>query len=142
MTVRDIYDAVVSELDKHGSPAFSRETFLHYLNKAIAAYQDDRYNFYAVNQQLTDDLRVYITEYIFTGELELTIASVTGFINGISISCYDGFVVDHPELFSVNNVIQVEGFQSLFTIVNIGGINGDQIRVKECVPRANGEETT
>lgn len=66
MTARDVYEGVLMELNKVHAPALTVEEFVYFLNKAILAFSNERYNFYAVNQQLTDDLRVLLTEYNLT----------------------------------------------------------------------------
>ena len=63
MTARDVYEGALFELNKVHAPAFTVEEFVYFLNKTILAYVNERYNFYAVNQQLSDDLRVLLTEF-------------------------------------------------------------------------------
>lgn len=63
MTARDVYEGALFELNKVHAPALTVEEFVYFLNKAILAYVNERYNFYAVNQQLSDDLRVLLTEF-------------------------------------------------------------------------------
>lgn len=63
MTARDVYEGVLMELNKVHAPALTVEEFVYFLNKAILAFSNERYNFYAVNQQLSDDLRVLLTEF-------------------------------------------------------------------------------
>jgi len=60
MTVREIYEAVLVEINKENAPTFTIEEFNYLLNKAILAFTNEKYNFYATNQQLSDDLRVLI----------------------------------------------------------------------------------
>lgn len=60
MTAREIYEGTLFELNKAHAPALSVEEFVYFLNKAILSFVNERYNFYAVNQQLTDDLRVLV----------------------------------------------------------------------------------
>ena len=63
MTARDVYEGALFELNKVHAPALTVEEFVYFLNKAILAYVNERYNFYAVNQQLSDDLRILLTEF-------------------------------------------------------------------------------
>jgi hypothetical protein len=63
MTARDVYEGTLMELNKVHAPALTVEEFVYFLNKAILAFTNERYNFYAVNQQLTDDLRVLVKEF-------------------------------------------------------------------------------
>lgn len=66
MTARDVYDGVLMELNKVHAPALTVEEFVYFLNKAILAFTNERYNFYAVNQQLSDDLRALVKSYDYT----------------------------------------------------------------------------
>lgn len=63
MTTREVYEGVLMELNKVHAPALTVEEFVYFLNKALLAFANERYNFYAVNQQLSDDLRVLVTEF-------------------------------------------------------------------------------
>jgi hypothetical protein len=58
VTARDLYEAVLIEVNKDGSPNLLLEDFNHFANKAINNYINKRYNIYDINQQTTDDLRV------------------------------------------------------------------------------------
>lgn len=60
MTAREIYEAVLIEINKENSPSFTIEEFNYALNKSVLALVNEKYNFYASNQQLSDDLRVLI----------------------------------------------------------------------------------
>jgi hypothetical protein len=63
MRTREVYEGVLMELNKVHAPALTVEEFVYFLNKALLAFPNERYNFYAVNQQLSDDLRVLVTEF-------------------------------------------------------------------------------
>lgn len=58
MTARQLYEAVLIELNKENAPNILLEEFNYFANKAINNYINKRYNIYDVNQQTTDDLRV------------------------------------------------------------------------------------
>lgn len=58
MTVRQIYDAALIEINKVQAPSFLLEDFNYWINKAIYQYVNKRYAAYDVNQQASDDLRV------------------------------------------------------------------------------------
>jgi hypothetical protein len=58
MTVREIYDSILVELNKENSQSFTVEEFNYVINKSILALVNEKYNFFGVNQQLSDDLRV------------------------------------------------------------------------------------
>lgn len=58
MTVKQIYEATAIELSKIQSLTLKLYEFNYYINQAILQYINKVYNFYDVNQQTTDDLRV------------------------------------------------------------------------------------
>ena len=58
MTSRQLYEAVLIELNKENAPNILLEDFNYFANKAISQYINKRYNIYDINQQTTDDLRV------------------------------------------------------------------------------------
>lgn len=58
MTVKGVYEAVLTELNKVQAPSFTLEDFNYLCNKAINQYINRKYNIYDVNQQTADDLRV------------------------------------------------------------------------------------
>lgn len=62
MTVREVYNYVLVELNKVQAPSILLDDFVYLLNKSIQRYVNKRYNLFEVNQQLTDDLRVLTME--------------------------------------------------------------------------------
>lgn len=60
MTAREIYESVLAEVNKYNAPSYSLEEFNYNLNKAILAFTNEKYSYYPVNQQLSDDLRVLV----------------------------------------------------------------------------------
>lgn len=58
MTSRQLYEAVLIELNKENAPNLILEDFNYFANKAIYQYINKRYNIYDINQQTTDDIRV------------------------------------------------------------------------------------
>ena len=58
MTSRQLYEAVLIELNKENAPNILLEDFNYFANKAVNNYINKRYNIYDINQQTTDDLRV------------------------------------------------------------------------------------
>ena len=59
MTARQVYEAILLELNKNfGTPDLLLEDFNHFINKAIYAWVQKRYNVYDTNQQTTDDVQV------------------------------------------------------------------------------------
>lgn len=66
MTSRQIYEAVLIEMNKVDAPSLLLEDFNYLFNKAINQYINKRYNIYDVNQQTTDDLRVLKSTAVLT----------------------------------------------------------------------------
>lgn len=58
MTARQVYEGVLTEMNKVQAPSMLLEDFNYFLNKAVNQYINKKYNVYDVNQQSTDDLRV------------------------------------------------------------------------------------
>ena len=58
MTARQVYEAVLIEMNKVQAPSLLLEDFNYLFNKAINQYINKKYNIYDINQQSTDDLRV------------------------------------------------------------------------------------
>lgn len=56
MTVRDLYDAALIEINKLEAPSMLLEDYNYFINKAIQQYINKAYNRYEINQQATDDL--------------------------------------------------------------------------------------
>lgn len=56
MTVRDLYDAALIEINKLEAPSMLLEDYNYLINKAIQQKVNKSYNRYEVNQQATDDL--------------------------------------------------------------------------------------
>lgn len=82
MTVRQVYDNLLIELNKVEAPSLLRDDFVYFLNKAIVSYVDKRYTQYETTQQLTDDLGV------LSGTARIT--SLTLNANSIQAAAYDG----------------------------------------------------
>lgn len=57
MTIRQLYDNLLSELNKVEAPSILLEDFVYFANKAVQQYVNRVYNLYDINQQATDDLR-------------------------------------------------------------------------------------
>lgn len=58
MTAREVYEAILIEINKTDTPDILLEDFNYLFNKAINQYVNKSYNKYDINQQATDDLRV------------------------------------------------------------------------------------
>ena len=87
MTAREIYEAVLIEVNKENAPQFTVEEFNYLINKAVLALVNEKYNFYSANQQLSDDLRVLLKQSIFNLENTSTyIGSTSGSANYGAVS--------------------------------------------------------
>ena len=58
MTVRQLWEATLIELNKVQAPSLLLEDYNYFINKAVYQYVNKKYNIYDVNQQTTDDIRV------------------------------------------------------------------------------------
>ena len=58
MRVREVYDNLLTELNKVEAPSLLLESFNYFLGKAINEVNNQWYSFYEQNQLLTDNLRV------------------------------------------------------------------------------------
>jgi len=58
MTVREVYEYSLIETNKVEAPTLLLEDYNYYINKAIFAYANKKYNVYDANQQSTDDLNI------------------------------------------------------------------------------------
>lgn len=62
MTAREIYEAILIELNKNfGTPDLLLEDFNHFINKGIFQWVQKRYNVLDSNSQVTDDVQVLKT---------------------------------------------------------------------------------
>lgn len=57
MTERQLYDNILSELNKVEAPSILLEDFIYFANKGVQQYVNKVYNRYDINQQSSDDLR-------------------------------------------------------------------------------------
>jgi hypothetical protein len=102
MTTREVYEGVLMELNKVHAPALAVEEFVYFLNKALLAFTNERYNFYAVNQQLSDDLRVLVTEF----QYDVTSADIlTDFDSTRYVTCNLG-VSNYLHILSCDLIVQ------------------------------------
>lgn len=68
MTIRELYDYALIEMNKVEAPSLLLEDFNYFMNKAVQQYINKVYNRYDINQQSSDDLRVLKA----TAQLDLT----------------------------------------------------------------------
>lgn len=82
MTARQVYEAVLIELNKSQAPNLLLEDFNYFFNKAVDQYVNRRYNIYDINQQTTDDVRVLKS----TVTLEVKDSNNAELKNGIDVT--------------------------------------------------------
>lgn len=82
MTARQIYEAVLIELNKSKAPNLLLEDFNYFFNKAVDQYVNRRYNIYDINQQTTDDVRVLKS----TVTLEVSATNNAVHKNGVDVT--------------------------------------------------------
>lgn len=100
MTVREVYEAVLVEINKVNAATFTTEEFNYVLNKAILGFTNERYNFYAVNQQLSDDLRVLQKKATFNYNVDIDGAPRTdATYNAISGKVYSKGTLINTEVY-------------------------------------------
>ena len=58
MTVREVYENLLRELNKVNAPSLHLEDYNYFINRGITEYINRRYNLYDTSQQTTDDLQV------------------------------------------------------------------------------------
>lgn len=58
MTIRELYEYALIEMNKVEAPSLLLEDYNYFINKAVQQYINKVYNRYDINQQSTDDLRV------------------------------------------------------------------------------------
>jgi hypothetical protein len=110
MTAREIYEGVLVELNKENSQSFTIEEFNYIINKAILAMCNEKYNFYAVNGQLGDDLRVLLKKQSFSISDSMPIDGTSNTDNTFnSTSAYVTADVSNLAVIPVSNVRDFPG---------------------------------
>lgn len=66
MTAKQIYEAVLTELNKLQAPSITLGDFNYFANKGISQYMNRKYNVYDTTQQTSDDMRVLKSSTILT----------------------------------------------------------------------------
>ena len=70
MTVRQLFEYTLIELNKVQAPSLLLEDYNHFINKAVNQYINKVYNLYEINQQKSDDLRVLKASAVLTPSLQ------------------------------------------------------------------------
>ena len=114
MTSRQMYEAILIELNKENAPNILLEDFNYLANKAINQYINKRYNIYDVNQQTTDDLRV------LKATAMLTPHKVEGY-EGLSLGNLATYYVDLPsDYLHLLNCICIYNVKKTYKCYNAG----------------------
>lgn len=70
MTVRQLFEYALIELNKVQAPSLLLEDYNYFINKAVNQYINKVYNLYEINQQKSDDLRVLKASAVLTPSLQ------------------------------------------------------------------------
>lgn len=81
MTIRDVYENCLIELNKVQAPSLLVKDFIYLYNKSVQTVFNKRYTLFEVNQQLTDDLRV------LTKTVKIIPTDCKGDVFGTSYDC-------------------------------------------------------
>ena len=73
MTIRELYDYALIEMNKVEAPSLILEDFNYFINKAVQQYINKVYNRYDINQQSSDDLRVLKATVSLTPNKNVTV---------------------------------------------------------------------
>lgn len=69
MRARQIYENILTELNKRKAPSLLLEDYNYFINKGINQFVNKTYNIYEVNEQASDNLRVLKSSIILTPSL-------------------------------------------------------------------------
>jgi hypothetical protein len=92
MTARQVYEAILTELNKVQAPSVLLEDFNYFGTKAINQYSNKMYNFYDINQQKSDDLRVLKSTAVLTPILTTNLSSSNLLNNTFEVYLPDDYV--------------------------------------------------
>ena len=122
MTVRDIYEYALVELNKLNAPSLLLEDYNYFINKAIQQYINLVYAKSEIDQQSTDDIRVLKTSAILEPKLfssSLTSDKTKLLSNGLfKTSYYADLPTDYMHL--LNCIVEYTIQQSNFKCYNKG----------------------
>ena len=122
MTVRDIYEYALVELNKLNAPSLLLEDYNYFINKAIQQYINLVYAKSEIDQQSTDDIRVLKTSAVLEPKLfssSLTSDKTKLLSNGLfKTSYYADLPTDYMHL--LNCIVEYTIQQSNFKCYNKG----------------------
>lgn len=114
MTARELYEYALIEVNKLEAPSLLLEDYNYFINKAVQQYINLVYNRYDVNQQSTDDLRVWKATSILTPQKITELSEIPDIKNGIlSTTYYVNLPLDYIHLLNciVEYTLQKENFK-------------------------------
>ena len=114
MTSRQVYEAVLIELNKENASNIMLEDFNYLANKSVNQYVNKRYNIYDINQQTTDDLRVLKA----TAMLDVTKVSDYSGLSLASNATYE--VILPSDYLHILNCICIYDVQKTYKCYNAG----------------------
>lgn len=82
MTARECWEGLLTELSKVNAPSMLLSDFNYFFNKALLQFVNKRYNYYDVNQESSDGLRVLKSSSI------LNVEKTTNYGSSIDLSKY------------------------------------------------------
>jgi hypothetical protein len=71
MTLQEVFEAVLVEINKVKAPSLLLSDFNYFANKSVTLYVNKGYNNFEINQQSNDDLRALKTTRVFEYNTEL-----------------------------------------------------------------------
>lgn len=78
MTLRQVFEYILIELNKSKAPSLLLEDFNYFFNKSVTQYINKIYNVYEINQQKTDDLRVLHSTSVLTPTVQNVYPDLSG----------------------------------------------------------------
>lgn len=121
MTAKQIYKAILTELNKLQAPSITLEDFNYFVNKGISQYVNRKYNVYDTTQQTSDDLRVLKSSSILTPEKAAVYsADSDSIINQLYGNTYEVNLPD--DYFHILNCICVYQSKSAHSCIKEGAV--------------------
>lgn len=95
MTSRQIYEAVLIELNKNNAPSLRLHEFNYLFNKAINEFVDETYQSYDTSQTITDSLRVLQSEASLTPqEVKVSNFGIANIANTDKLAALSGAIYE------------------------------------------------
>lgn len=108
-TALQVFEAVLTELNKVKAPSLLLEDYNYFINKTITQYINKIYNLYEINQQKTDDLRVLQNSVVLTPVVQSIYPPVSGSVSNSQLfkNTYEVFLPD-DYIHILNCVVEYE----------------------------------